>query len=172
MEIRVRADGPRFEFVERLISGSTRRAWNGYWRVQYRRLRRRYEVDPSFEFSGHGISLFGDGRIVLGPDSYLAEWAAVCAVEGTLVRIGQNCSVGQYTRIYSGTRRVSAHLRGARDLRTGDVRIGDGVWLGMNVFVGPGVTIGDRSVVGANCVVTRDVAAGTVVRALSEISST
>lgn len=43
------------------------------------------------------------------------------------------------------------------------VRIGSDVWLGAGTVVLPGVTIGDGSVVGANSVVTRDVAAMTVV---------
>lgn len=43
------------------------------------------------------------------------------------------------------------------------IRIGRGAWIGQNVVVMPGVTIGELAVVGANSVVTRDVAARTIV---------
>jgi acetyltransferase-like isoleucine patch superfamily enzyme len=38
-----------------------------------------------------------------------------------------------------------------------------GAWLGANVTVMPGVTIGENSIVGAGAVVTKDVAANTIV---------
>jgi acetyltransferase-like isoleucine patch superfamily enzyme len=43
------------------------------------------------------------------------------------------------------------------------VRIGNDVWLGAHAVVLPGVTIGDGAIVGAGAVVTRDVAARTIV---------
>lgn len=43
------------------------------------------------------------------------------------------------------------------------VIIGDDVWIGANAVVLPGVTIGDGAVVAAGAVVSRDVAAGSIV---------
>lgn len=45
----------------------------------------------------------------------------------------------------------------------GPVRIGDSVWIGTGAVILPGVTIGDHAVIGANAVVTKDVAAYSVV---------
>lgn len=45
----------------------------------------------------------------------------------------------------------------------GPVIIGDNVWIGDNVVILPGVTIGENAVLGASAVVTKDVAAGSVV---------
>ncbi len=43
------------------------------------------------------------------------------------------------------------------------IHIGNNVWIGANATVLPGVTIGDNAVIAAGAVVTRDVAANTVV---------
>ena len=48
-------------------------------------------------------------------------------------------------------------------LKTAPVKIGDNVWIGMNAVILKGVTIGDNSVVAAGSVVTKSVAANTVV---------
>jgi acetyltransferase-like isoleucine patch superfamily enzyme len=44
-----------------------------------------------------------------------------------------------------------------------DTRIGERCFIGAHSIVLPGVTVGDGSIVGAGSVVTRDVAAGTIV---------
>lgn len=41
--------------------------------------------------------------------------------------------------------------------------IGDYVWCGVNVTILPGVKIGEKAIIGAGSVVTKDVAAGTIV---------
>lgn len=48
-------------------------------------------------------------------------------------------------------------------LKTAPVIIGNNVWIGMNATILKGVTIGDNSVVAAGSVVTKNVAANTVV---------
>ncbi len=44
-----------------------------------------------------------------------------------------------------------------------DVHIGADVWIGANAVVLPGITIGDHSIVAAGAIVTKDVAAYSVV---------
>jgi len=41
--------------------------------------------------------------------------------------------------------------------------VGEGAWVAAEAFIGPGVTVGDGAVVAARAVVTKDVAAWTVV---------
>jgi acetyltransferase-like isoleucine patch superfamily enzyme len=48
-------------------------------------------------------------------------------------------------------------------LKTAPVKIADNVWIGMNAVILKGVTIGENSVVAAGSVVTKSVAANTVV---------
>ncbi|WP_125709644.1 DapH/DapD/GlmU-related protein [Lacticaseibacillus porcinae] len=50
-----------------------------------------------------------------------------------------------------------------RDLVLKSVHIKSGAWLGANVTVVPGVTIGENAIVAAGAVVTKDVAANTLV---------
>jgi acetyltransferase-like isoleucine patch superfamily enzyme len=48
-------------------------------------------------------------------------------------------------------------------IRTAPVRIGDNVWIGMNAVILKGVTVGENSVIAAGSVVSKSVAANTVV---------
>ncbi|MBQ7199971.1 MAG: sugar O-acetyltransferase, partial [Eubacterium sp.] len=50
-----------------------------------------------------------------------------------------------------------------QSLHPSPVHIGKNVWIGANATITPGVTIGDNAVVAAGAVVTKDVAADTVV---------
>lgn len=40
---------------------------------------------------------------------------------------------------------------------TGNIEVGDGVWIGANSTILPGIVIGEGSVIGAGSVVTKDV---------------
>ena len=133
------------------------------WRIVYRSYARRYDISPGFRFNGVGISLYGDGRIELGDDSYISEYASVHACAGQVVRIGRRCRIANHVRIYTETSEPDSDFRTSEGTPVrGNVMIGDGVWLGVNVYIGPGITIGSNSVVGANSVVTKDVPAGEI----------
>lgn len=127
------------------------------WRFHVAQMRRRYDVDPTFKFH-LGSRIYGDGRIVLGPRSYLNNHTYLRASAGHAITIGRGCRIGPNVRMYTQTVDPDADLSGD-DLprKTGDVQIHDWAWIGSGVYIGPGVTIGENSVVGANSVVTRDV---------------
>ena len=127
------------------------------WRFHVAQMRRRYEVDPTFKFH-LGSRILGDGRIVLGPRSYVNNYTYLRASAGQVITVGQGCRIGPNVRVYTQTVDPDADLSGT-DLprKTGDVTIEDWAWIGSGVYIGPGVTIGENSVVGANSVVTRDV---------------
>ena len=76
------------------------------------------------------------------------------------VRIGDRCMLAE--GVYVGS---ADHDKASRHLvtRSGPVSIGNDVFLGIRSVVLGGVTIGDGATVGAHSVVTRDVAAGSVV---------
>lgn len=150
-------------------------------RASFRRNRVAHGIRPSMEYSMARIE--NEGTISLGARARLS-----CAESRSLVQVrpGATLLVGDRAFINSGvTITVSARIEigndvkiganvaisdsGGHELVAGDgiksspVRIGNNVWLGRGAFVLPGVTIGDNAIVGAGSVVSRDVAADTVV---------
>ena len=147
----------------RLVSSLLSRLRALYWRLVYRGYRAEFDVDPLFRFNGAGAQLYGQGRISLGPHSYIGEFSTIQAVRGCTVRIGSQTRISHNVRIYTETSDADTDFRSGGDcLVRADVTIGSGVWIGANVFIGPGIDIGDNAVVGANAVVTRNIPAGEI----------
>ena len=116
-------------------------------------------------------------EVTVGDYSYFERHA-----EGIYARIGKFCSIAANTRINAlehPLERVTTHkltyrpneyfrylgvdqaFRARRPAKA--VTIGHDVWIGHGAVILPGVTIGNGAAVGANAVVTRDVAAYTIV---------
>ena len=129
-----------------------------YWRIIYVEFRARYEISSDFRFNGKNILLYGDGRIVLGENSYIGDNSTVQASTDCSVRVGSGCHISSNVRIFTESMRADSNLRVKPvPSKTGDVIIADACWIGANVLINPGVCIGENSVVGANSVVTQDV---------------
>jgi acetyltransferase-like isoleucine patch superfamily enzyme len=100
-------------------------------------------------------------RLQIGSDCFINQ---DCVFDATAaIAIGNNVNLGHGVLITT-----SSHAIGSPDRRGGllepkSVRIGDGAWLASRVIVLPGVEIGDGAIVAAGAVVTRSVAANTVV---------
>ena len=79
--------------------------------------------------------------------------------------IGANVMIGPFVVITNNNHRFYDPFRPmwSQGLVSSQITIGDDVWIGAHVTVLPGVTIGDGAVIAAGSVVTRDVAARTVV---------
>jgi len=129
---------------------------------KYDRYRRRYDVDPTFSFQGPGITLYGPGEISLGADSYIGRHSRLQSKAGQSVRIGENTAVSHYVFAYTENRVADQDMRRARNrtadlqVRTGDVSVGAGCWIGAFTFLTEGTRIGMDTVVGAHSVVTAD----------------
>jgi len=100
-------------------------------------------------------------NIRLGADVFLNFGCVILDVAP--VAIGDGTQVGPGVQIYAAD-----HPRDPAPRRAGlecgrPVTIGRNVWIGGGAILLPGVRIGDDAVVGAGSVVTRDVAAGTIV---------
>jgi acetyltransferase-like isoleucine patch superfamily enzyme len=85
------------------------------------------------------------------------------------ITIGDNCLTGKWVTITDNShgRNAVEELSippGNRKLYSkGPVIIGKNVWIGDKATILPGVTVGDNAVIAANSVVTKDVAANTIV---------
>jgi acetyltransferase-like isoleucine patch superfamily enzyme len=127
-------------------------------------------------YAGCSFAIGENGRCTVG-DFTLMNGALVMAEE--LIEIGSYCLISwnvgiadsDFHPIDPAQRRIDALAlapyykeRPPRPpIRTAPVRIGDNVWIGMNAVILKGVTIGENSVVAAGSVVSKSVAANTVV---------
>jgi maltose O-acetyltransferase len=79
------------------------------------------------------------------------------------VTIGDGVSIGHDVTIVTANHDSSHSAFRAGAVRPEAVTIGNGVWLCAHAKILPGVSIGDGAIVGAGAVVSRDVAAHTLV---------
>ena len=79
------------------------------------------------------------------------------------VEIGAGTLLGPAVQIYTAIHPLDPAERAAHIETARPVILGKNVWIGGAAVILPGVTIGDNAVVGAGSVVTKDVAANTVV---------
>jgi maltose O-acetyltransferase len=99
------------------------------------------------------------GRLEIGDRVFVNYGTSISA--HTLVRIGNDCKIGQHTIILDCDYHNMDHpLHDGGHGPSRPVVLEDGVWLSARVTVLKGVTIGRSSVVAAGSVVTRDVPAG------------
>lgn len=77
------------------------------------------------------------------------------------IYIGDNCLIGHQTVIATINHGLAPEDRFTNHVKP--ARLGNNVWIGSGALVLPGVEIGDNTVVGAGSVVTKSVAANTVV---------
>ncbi len=102
------------------------------------------------------VAVFGCGELTIGDDVWIGSRTILCS--SASVSIGAHVDIGPQVYIGTGTHEIDAtgtHSAGAGVNR--DVRIADGVWLGVRSTVLPGVCVGHKAVVAAGAVVTQDV---------------
>ena len=123
-----------------------------------------------------GGSAFG-GSVVFGPFTYevdllrVYEWG-----DGTIARIGSYCSIASGVELYLGgghrTDWISTYPFGRQSLRaerpgdrpghptsSGDILIGNDVWIGSNASIMSGVHVGDGAVIAARSHVVSNIPA-------------
>ena len=117
---------------------------------------KRTTIYPSvWIFPGKGLECGNDVDFALG----------VIVTTNGGVTIGNRVLLGYRTQILSANHRIpegKGRIFGAGHDQA-PVSIGDDVWLGANSIVLPGVNIGEGAIVAAGSVVTKDVAAFTIV---------
>lgn len=110
----------------------------------------------------------GDVKIIgknflLGENSYFNS-GYISTNENSKVKIGNWCAIGYNVTILAITHDtgIPTGIENQRPVKSGDVIIEDGVWIGNNVIITPGVHIGKMAVIGGNSVVTKDLPEYTV----------
>lgn len=114
---------------------------------------------PANPYNPHAW-LIGDPDI--GTGTWIGAFTVIDGSGGLVIGAGCDISSGVHIYTHSSVRRCVSGRRFAEVERRA-TRIGDRVFIGANAVVNMGVTIGDEAVVAAGAVVTRDVAARTVV---------
>lgn len=110
----------------------------------------------SREDKGQGVLTVGDGSRI--GDFTIIDLVNDVTIENE-VAIGPNCTLYTHDHIYSDIS-VPAWKGG---LKSEPIIIKPKAWVGSNVTILPGVTIGEHAVVAAGAIVTKDVAAYTIV---------
>lgn len=133
-------------------------------------------VDSSASIDPAAIFQPGEGKIIIGPNSFIDRGVILRTLDGT-IEIGANCSINAYSVVYGsgglrigngvniGTHTVivpSNHvfsdpeiLIENQGLSLKGIVIEDDVWFGAGVRILDGVVIGKGTVVGAGAVVTK-----------------
>jgi maltose O-acetyltransferase len=115
--------------------------------------------------TGNDVLVASSGSLVLGTNVFVNSFSRIVAHES--IEIGDNVVIAAGVSILDHDHRTHVE-NGALvvenlEFTSEPIRIGANVWLGDKVTVLKGVTIGDNVIVAANAVVTKDVAAGTIV---------
>jgi acetyltransferase-like isoleucine patch superfamily enzyme/GT2 family glycosyltransferase len=103
----------------------------------------------------------GAGRIDIGDGVVLSRGVHIVAFDR--VTLGDGAMVGEYSSLRDANHRLSTDSVRHSGHDHAAITVGRNVWIGRGVTVLKGAALGDSCVVAANAVVTRDVAAGTVV---------
>jgi len=127
-------------------------------RLRYIHYRKKYDISPSFRFSGVDIQFVGDGEISCGEQSYIGSYGEIYSDSNMRVVIGRGSAISHNVRIFTVTWEADqdfglSHKR----MKRGNVIIGNNCWIGTNVYIDCGITIGENAVIGANSVVSRDI---------------
>lgn len=152
-------------FFKRIIGSIYGRARSCYYLNRYESYKKKYNIKSGFRFQGTDIRFYGDGKIYCDEFSYIGTNSTIQSVNNHRVVIGKHCQISHNVRIYTSSADPNQDFTKPKlkPNKTGDVIIGNGVWIGANVFINPDITIGDNSVIGANSVVTNDIKTNTIV---------
>lgn len=112
---------------------------------------------------GPGVKILGPSGLTIGDRTGVARDACLDARGG--LTIGADTMVGFESVLLSLTHRYDNvdMLLSDQGHEAQSITVGSDVWLGARAFVLPGVEIGDSAIVGTASVVTRPVAANTIV---------
>lgn len=95
------------------------------------------------------------GGVNVGQNVFIGEGVIIDTIRPDLLTIGDNTLITARCMILT-------HFYKEGNFYYGDVKIGNGCFIGMNTIIANSVTIGDGAVIGAGSIVTKDIPAGEV----------
>lgn len=104
-------------------------------------------------------------RIEIGEGTYVGEMNNI-RVGGGFIKIGKKCLISQHVSIIGSNHSIDRNnyiMDQPWDDEKIDVVIEDDVWIGCGAKILPGVCIGEGAIVGAGSVVTKNIAAYSIV---------
>ena len=101
------------------------------------------------------VRLLKWGGVDVGKNIFLGEGVVIDTIRPDLLTIGDNTLITARCMILT-------HFYKDGNFYYGDVKIGNGCFIGMNTIIANSVTIGDGAVIGAGSIVTKDIPAGEV----------
>ncbi|MEA5516936.1 hormogonium polysaccharide biosynthesis acetyltransferase HpsU [Nodularia sp. UHCC 0506] len=96
-------------------------------------------------------------KVTVGDYSWIGDDVVLYSLDE--IHIGEHCVISQKTYLCTGSHDIQDPAFG---LKTGNITIGDGVWVAADCFVGTGVEIGSNAVIGARSSVFNDMPPGQV----------
>lgn len=128
-----------------------------------KKYRSKYNIAPSFFFTGDDVLLEGEGEIILGEKSRIGRRCWLSAVEGTTISVGKNTRIGPNTTMLTSNTKSRQDFSKSKDRSTGNISIGNHCWIGVNTYIKEGVSIGNNCIIGANSVVTKNIPSNSLV---------
>jgi acetyltransferase-like isoleucine patch superfamily enzyme len=94
-------------------------------------------------------------EIMIGEGTSIHGATHLAAIEGTSLRIGQDCMFSGNVHFRTGDSHSIIDLDGHRINKSQDITIGNHVWIGSQVIGLKGISIADNSIIGAGSVLTK-----------------
>ncbi|MEI8082058.1 MAG: DapH/DapD/GlmU-related protein [Actinomycetes bacterium] len=143
-----------------LVNGLSASPWVD-WRIRVRLLRM-----AGIEL-GDGTRIepqcfFGGSEVRIGQRTFI-NWR-VFVDAAAPVSIGNDVSVGMGAMLVTSDHHLGDAQKRAGAVKHRPIIVGNGVWIGARALIMPGVSVGDGAVIAAGALVTRDVAADTLVK--------
>jgi acetyltransferase-like isoleucine patch superfamily enzyme len=110
------------------------------------------------------ITLDAEGKLTIGENTFFNNYCSINCL-GT-IEIGNNTLFGEGVKIYDPNHVFNKQdkLIENQGFSIGSISIGSNCWIGSNSIILNNVQIGDNVVIGAGCIITKSVAANTIVR--------
>lgn len=117
---------------------------------------------------GAGVSCRDDivfnlsgGKIEIGGGTFLNDGCKLNARKK--ISIGSRCVIGQNVLMYDHDHNYHSLGTLHNEFITGEISIGNNVWIGSDVVILRGASIGDGCVIGAGCIIKEKIAPGMLV---------
>lgn len=96
-----------------------------------------------------------ENEISIGRNTTMHADTHLSAIEGTSIKIGENCMFSSGILIRTGDSHSIVNSNGERINKSQNIEIGDHVWFGINVLCLKGTHIANNSIVGAGSLLTK-----------------